>query len=471
MNLIDLDATAIAEKIKNGELSSFEATEAYINHIVEFNPKINALVADRFDQARTEAFHADQTLKENKATGRLFGVPISMKEAFDVEGMSTTGGLQHRQQQIETTDAAIVKKLKDEGAIILGKTNTPALCFCQETDNKLYGRTNNPWDYSLTAGGSSGGEAALIAAGGAAVGIGSDIGGSIRFPAHFNGVIGFKSGMKQVDDQGAYPPFSHPLQERMLGIGAMAKSMRDVRLINEILANTFPAKRNLADFTATLPFDQLEYPISSQSKTLLANVKDSIANHLCVIDEQPPMYQQSALLWQLIMSIGGAAQVIKEAFPPGSGHPYTEWFKEKTTKKSSYHRYLTWAIIGANTFKPSKDKLLQIEEQIKHGDRLVQSYLQNRLLILPVYHSPARKHGEVYSEIFSIRKTFLKYMPFVAYANVWGLPSLTVPVGEENGLPVAIQVISSNGNEDAIFELSEMLATSFRGWRRAPISN
>ncbi len=468
---MDLDATEIAEKIKNGELSSVEATETYIKHITGLNPKINALVVDRFDQARTEALHADQDLKEKPATGRLFGVPISMKEAFDVVDMSTTGGLWHRQQLKATTDAAIVKRLKDEGAIILGKTNTPTLCFCQETDNKLYGRTNNPWDLSRTAGGSSGGEAALIAAGGAAVGIGSDIGGSIRFPAHFNGVIGFKSGMKQVDDLGAYPPFSHPLQERMLGIGAMSKSIRDVRLIHDILANDPPAKKNIADFTVTLPLDQLHYPISSQSKALLTNVRDHIANQLSVTDEQPPMYQQSALLWQWIMSIDGAAQVIKEAFPPSSGHPYLEWLKEKTTKNSSYHRYLTWAIIGANTFKPSKKKLLQLEEQIKRGDQFIQRYLQNRLLILPVYHSPARKHGEVYAEIFSIRKTFLKYMPFVAYANVWGLPSLTIPIGEENGLPVAIQIISSNGNEDAIFTLGETLETSFRGWKRAPISS
>ncbi|MBO1914857.1 amidase, partial [Microvirga sp. 3-52] len=100
------------------------------------------------------------------------------------------------------SDAELVKKLKSEGAIILGKTNTPELCFCQETDNKLYGRTNNARDTSRTAGGSSGGEAVMISVGGAAAGLGSDIGGSIRFPCHFNGVIGFKSGNSQVSSVG-----------------------------------------------------------------------------------------------------------------------------------------------------------------------------------------------------------------------------------------------------------------------------
>lgn len=466
MSILDLDATALSIQIQEGKMTSVEATNTYINHITKINAQINALVEERFETAVEEAKKADQAIKDSTAKGRLFGVPISMKESFDVNGMSTTGGLKHRKEQKASTDAAIVQKLKDEGAIILGKTNTPTLCFCQETDNKLYGRTNNPWDVTRTAGGSSGGEAALIAAGGAAVGIGSDIGGSIRFPSHFNGIIGFKSGMKQVDDTGSYPPFPHPLQERMLGIGAMAKSVRDARLINEVLATTVPVQKNLSDFTVTLPFTQLQYPLSSTSSTLLKQVQETALEHLMTVDEQPPLYQQTALLWQLIMSIGGGASVIQQAFPNG-GHAYIEWLKEKTFQTSDYHRYLTWAIIGANTFKPSKSKLQKVEQQIKEGDTLVQNYLSKRLLILPVYHTPAQKHGGVYAEIFSIRKTFLKYMPFVAYANVWGLPSLTLPVGEEEGMPVAIQIISSIGNEDAIFQIGQLLEASFRGWKRA----
>lgn len=466
MSLLNLDATAVAERIKAGELTSEDVVHSYIQHITSVNPKINALIEDRFEQARAEAKNADQMLHTNDSIGKLHGVPISMKEAFDVADMHTTGGLIHRKNHRTKTDAFIVKRLKEEGAIILGKTNTPTLCYCQETDNKLYGRTNNPWDLNRTAGGSSGGEGALIAAGGAAVGIGSDIGGSIRFPSHFNGVVGFKSGNKQVDDTGAYPPFPHPLQERMLGIGAMAKSVRDTRLINEIIATVVPEQKDLANFTITLPEGHLHYPFSTVGKQLLADVSNRLREQFPVHDEQPPMYRESALLWQWIMSIDGAPSVIQEAFPTG-GHPYWEWFKEVTLKNSDYHRFLTWAIIGANTFKPSHKRMVLLEQQIEQGDLLVQQYLQNRLLILPVYHSPALPHGKVYSEIFSIRKTFLTYMPFVAYANVWGLPSLTLPIGEEDGLPVAIQIISNIGNEDAIFSLGQLLESSFRGWKRA----
>ena len=197
-NLLDMDASELARMIANREITSREATESFIDHIKKVNPSLNFLVEDRFVNALEEADEADRQIAENKARGKLFGVPISMKESFHVNEMKTTGGLLNRKDAIQKSDAEIVVKLKGEGAIILGKTNTPELCFCQETDNKLYGRTNNARDSSRTAGGSSGGEAVMISVGGAAAGIGSDIGGSIRFPSHFNGVIGFKSGNSQV---------------------------------------------------------------------------------------------------------------------------------------------------------------------------------------------------------------------------------------------------------------------------------
>lgn len=466
MSVLDLDATALAEKIRSGEITSTQAATEYISHLEQMNPKVNCLVEKRFEEALREADRCDQLVAKGDAQGSLFGVPISMKEAFDVVGMKTTGGLFHRGKAL-THDAEIVSRLKNEGAVILGKTNTPTLCFCQETDNKLYGRTNNPWDLARTAGGSSGGEGALMALGGAAVGIGSDIGGSIRFPAHFNGVIGFKSGNSQVADDGAYPPFTDPLQTRMLGIGAMAKSVRDARLINGIIAADLPPKRDLADFNVVIPEQQLVYPASYRTRQLLGEVRAQIGKNQMALDEQPPMYQESALLWQLIMSIDGASNVAKEAFAARPANIYKEWLQELFLQNSEWHRNLTWALIGSNMFKPSAAKLDQVRHTVQSGDSQVQEYLADKLLILPVYHSPAPLHGKLYAEIFSVRKTYLKYMPFIAYPNVWGLPSLTIPVGEEDGLPVALQIISTVGNEDAIFQMGEQIEREFRGWKRA----
>lgn len=466
-SILDMDAIELGGAIKSQKISSLEATEAYISHLKAVNPTVNCLVEDRFVEAIAEAKQADEQLKRGTGKGRLFGVPISMKESFDVAGMKTTGGLPYRRNNVQLKDAFIVARLKAEGAIILGKTNTPVLCFCQETDNKLYGRTNNPWDLKRTAGGSSGGEGALIAAGGAAVGVGSDIGGSIRFPAHFNGVIGFKSGNAQVSDEGSFPIVDIPLQQRMLGIGALAKSVRDARLVNDIIANNVPKKKTFIDFEVVMPTRNLSFPIDSETHSLLLRLKSHLKKNFSVHGDQPPLFTETALLWQLMMSINGAEKIAQIGFDAQTPKALTEYVKEKLFRSSELHNYFTWAIIGANLFKPNLEKTAQIEKSVKSGDEQLHEFFEKRLLILPVYHSGAPVHGQVYREIFSIRKTYLRYMPFVAYANVWGLPALIVPVGEDaNGMPIAIQVISRVGNEDAIFQLGEVIEKQFRGYMR-----
>lgn len=468
MSVLDMDVVAVAEKIRSGKLSASEAVETYIAHLQNVNPHINSLVEDRFAAAIDEAEAADRALAQGEAQGELFGVPVSMKESFDVKGMQTTGGLPHRQGLTSETDAAIVAKLKAEGAIILGKTNTPTLCFCQESENKLYGRTNNPWDLTRTAGGSSGGEGALIAVGGAAAGIGSDIGGSLRFPAHFNGVVGFKSGDRQVSQKGSFPHIEHPFQERMLGIGPMTKSVRDAELLYGIIADHPVTKADLSDFTISVLPRENGYPLSDNTGALLQQIKDALTEKDFSTEKAvPPYFNDAALLWQEIMSVDGGASVAELAFGERRTQPVREYLKERFTGKAELHRYMTWALIGARTFKPRKKRIEDIAETLARGDEELGSYLTKRILIFPVYRCAALPHGQLYREIFSIRKTFLKVMPYVAYANVWGLPALIVPVGvDAHGLPVSVQLMSQNGNEDALFQLGKVIESRFRGYVR-----
>lgn len=467
-SILDMDATELAQKIAVREISSLDATNVYINHLEKINPQINCLIEDCFLQAREKAQSADEQLKAGiKPAGKLFGVPISMKESFNVAGMKTTGGLPYRKDLVEEEDAQIVARLKQEGAIILGKTNTPVLCFCQETDNKVYGRSNNPWDVTRTTGGSSGGEAALIAAGGAAVGVGSDIGGSIRFPSHFNGVIGFRSGHKQVPQAGSFPTVDHPLQERMLGIGALAKSVRDARMINEIIAFNLPQSLTLDSFSVIFPIQSLQYPVNPPTLQALTAVNNYLNQHCTVSDEPPPYYNQAAILWQIIMSIDGAREVAQTAFGSRPVRPVKEYLQEVIFKSAQLHRNMSWVLIAANMMKPNLKKLKQIEQTMVEGDQLLTDYLDKRLLILPVYHTPAPKHQTVIRELFSLRMTFKRYLPFVAYANAWGLPSLIIPIAEDsNGLPIGVQIISRVGNEDAIFQMGEIVEKEFRGYKR-----
>lgn len=465
--ILDFDATTLAKKIQSRQISSLEATTAYIEHLERANPSIHALVEERFEQAISEAKEQDQRIGKTEEGGHLQGVPISMKESFHVAGMKTTGGLLARQHLIESEDAEVVRRLKKEGAIILGKTNTPTLCFCQETDNKLYGRTNNPWNLERTAGGSSGGEGALIAIGGAAVGIGSDIGGSIRFPAHFNGVIGFKSGAHHVSQLGHFPYIEDSYQQKMVGMGALAKSVVDAELIHTIITDSPPPALDLSQFRISLPPPHATFPVDQETSKLMKQVRTFYSDSHIVDEEPPPYLERVALLWQLIMSIDGAEDVARVAFGDEKRSATKEWLKEKLFRRSDYHAYLTWALIGANLFKPSPSQLVKLKEKLDQAKLEIEAYLKNRVLILPVYHRTAPPHGQVYKELFSIRKTFLKYIPYVALANTLGLPSLTLPIGTDaEGLPISLQWITACGQEKALFSLAKLAEQSFRGYVR-----
>lgn len=463
--LVAMDATSIASAIQNKQVTSKAAVSAYIAHILNVNPNINAMVEDRFDAAIHEANELDQMLARGEVKGPLHGVPISVKESLHVAEMKTTGGLEHRQDLISRVDAEVVGRLKNAGAIILGKTNTPALCFCQETENKLYGRTNNPWDTSRTAGGSSGGEGALLAVGGAAAGIGSDIGGSIRFPAHFNGIVGFKPGMFTISNDGHFPAVIHALQARMLTIGPMGKSVQDMRLFYQILSGISLDPKPLNRFRIEVLPSTIDYPLSEKTKHILNQVELFLEKTFSTKQSIPPYFRDSALIWQEIMSMEGSKLIEQEAYNNDRSSVYTSFFKEKLTQRTKVHPYLSWAIMGAKMFRPSRKRIREVESIIEQGDELLKTYLKNRLLIFPVYHSGALRHGQVFKEIFSIRKTFLQYMPYAAYANVWGLPALTIPVGtDENNMPISIQIMSSTGNEDALFRLGRLIEKKFRGY-------
>ncbi|RAL24120.1 amidase [Thermoflavimicrobium daqui] len=466
-SILSMSATILAQKIASQEVTSLQATETYIAHIQRFNPKLNLMVEERFHSAREEAKEKDQMIQNGRAKGKLFGVPVSVKESFFVKGMKTTSGLPSRKNCIDSEDAQVIKYLKEEGAIILGKTNTPTFCFCQETDNTVYGRSNNPWDITRTVGGSSGGEAALIAVGGAAVGIGQDIGGSIRFPAHFNGVIGFKSGDKQVSDHGCYPPFTHPFQIRMLGIGAFAKSVADAQLIHEIISELPMNAQDLSRFTYIIPKPHSALPIQHKTAETIENIFQFFSKQGTVIREQPPFLLESALWWQLIMSVDGAQGLIDIAANSKISVIIKEFLRAQLGMNHTLHPFLTWAILGARMFQPSPKQWKELEKELAQASAEVDVFLRKRILILPVYHSPAGHHGKVYQEIFSIRKTFRRYMPYISYANTFGLPSLSIPVSEDpNGMPIGVQLITSAGQEHALFIAGEQLEKSFRGYQR-----
>src|SRR6267154_2056264 len=230
-----LPAVVMAEQIRNKKISPVELIEAHLAQIEKLNPQLNAFVQVDAQGARRAAHDAEIAVMQRTTLGPLHGVPVSIKSSLEVAGMRCESGTRLRAGFVPTADAPLVARLRAAGAIILGVTNVPELLMAWETDNLLYGRTNNPWDLTRTAGGSSGGEAAAIAAGLSAGGVGSDGGGSIREPAHFTGICGLKPTPGRIPSTGHFAKSGGPFA--LIGVvGPMARTVADLKLLFEAIA-------------------------------------------------------------------------------------------------------------------------------------------------------------------------------------------------------------------------------------------
>lgn len=232
--LTQLPAIDLAARIARGEVAAVDAVEACIARIEQVNPALNAVVVKRYDAARAEARAADERRARGEPLPPLHGVPITVKESLDVAGLPSTFGIQALAQNIAADDNRYVTRMRQAGAIVLGKTNVAQALLYPESDNPVYGRTSNPWNAARTSGGSSGGESAIIAAGGSPLGVGTDIGGSVRVPATFTGIVAFKPTSGRIPDPGRY---SIPIGQRAVvsQMGALGRTTDDVALAIEIL--------------------------------------------------------------------------------------------------------------------------------------------------------------------------------------------------------------------------------------------
>src|SRR5881392_1026559 len=233
-DLTFLPAVQMAEQIRHRKISPVELVEAHLRKIKKLNPVLNAFVQVDAEGAFRQAREAEVAVRRGAKLGLLHGVPVSIKSSIEVAGFRCEAGTKLRQGAVATQDAPLVSRLRATGAIVLGVTNTPELLMAWETDNLIYGRTNNPWDLSRTAGGSSGGEAAAISSGCSAGGVGSDGGGSIRVPAHFCGICGLKPTPGRIPARGHFPQSVGPFA--LLGVvGPMARTVGDLKLLFEVM--------------------------------------------------------------------------------------------------------------------------------------------------------------------------------------------------------------------------------------------
>ncbi|HWR49849.1 MAG TPA: amidase [Bryobacteraceae bacterium] len=230
-----LSLVAMAEAVRSRDVSPLELVDAHLKQIEQVNPKLNAFVEVWADEARAAARQAET----EEPRGPLYGVPLTVKDSFDVAGKPTLCGSKFRSGHRAAADSSPVARLRAAGAIFLGKTNTPEFLYNYETDNFITGRTNSAWDLERTPGGSSGGEAAAISSFCSPGGMGSDAGGSIREPAHFSGIAGLKPTPGRVACAGHFPSITHP--GGLLGVGGpLARTVGDVKLLFETTAHYDP---------------------------------------------------------------------------------------------------------------------------------------------------------------------------------------------------------------------------------------
>ncbi|WP_254507843.1 amidase [Anatilimnocola floriformis] len=229
-------ASDIARRIAAREISAREVCEAYISRCEQTHKALNALVWNRFDAARQEATAVDEKIARGEKLGPLAGVPMTIKESMYLQGSPTCIGLTNLRDNIVGETGVLVARLQRAGAIILGKTNVPQLMFWHECDNPVYGRTNNPWDLARTSGGSTGGEGAIIAAGGSPLGLGTDLGGSIRVPSAWCGIHGLKPTSRRLPTSGALRTF-RGLEAIQVVAGPMARHVEDLELALQVLAD------------------------------------------------------------------------------------------------------------------------------------------------------------------------------------------------------------------------------------------
>src|SRR5271166_2107600 len=316
-----LSAREIAAQIRSKEISPVEVARAHLDRIERLNPKLNAFVDYKPEAVLAQARAAEEALMHTNQDelGSLHGVPLSIKSSIDVAGHRCEAGSRLRAGYVAAEDAPLVARLRAAGAVILGVTNTPELLMAWETDNLIYGRTNNPWDLTRTAGGSSGGEAAAIAAGLSAGGVGSDGGGSIRVPAHFCGICGLKPTPGRIPSTGHFPKAGGPFA--LLGVvGPMARTVEDLRTLFEVMAGWDDADpcaapvevRELREkdiFGMGIGFfaDDGRTPVTEETRAAVEGAAGSLFNEGFRVEEFRPdgLEEARELWWRFFGRAGG----------------------------------------------------------------------------------------------------------------------------------------------------------------------
>ncbi len=460
--LIYASLTDIAAAIRSQDVSASEVLEAHLARIDEVNPTLNAVVQLCADRARTEAAEADAALARGDDLGPLHGVPITLKDSHDTEGVITTGGTLGRKDYVPEADSTVAARLRAAGAILMGKTNTPELTLSGETDNLVYGQTRNPFNPERTCGGSSGGAGAIVSAGGSPLDMGSDTGGSIRLPSHFNGICGIKPTAGRVSRHGHIVPWGMGAIDEWTTIGPMARYVEDLVLALPIISGPDgidptvvpmplgdPADVDLSGLKLAY-YSDVEGYLAPDEDTLatLQAALTALAEHVQSVDEDaPPALSEYVDLWP---RVGG-----------GDGRAWVD----RMLKKWGTEEMSPFLEKGFATMEPTSTP--EFTESLEYQDQFRSEMLQfiqpYDAIVAPVAAIPAPEHGRTYDQD-------LRNMFWTGPYNITGWPGTVVRCGTSSeGLPIGIQVLAHPWREDVSLALAGALESALGGWQRPPI--
>lgn len=475
--ILTASAVSLARAIRERRATSVEVVEAHIARAKHVNPGINAIVRDRHAEALREARRADEVVASSPG-GDLppfHGVPITIKEAYAFEGMPNTSGLWARRNVIADHDATAVARLRNAGAIPIGVTNTSELCMWFESKNAVWGRTNNAYDPRRTCGGSSGGEGAIVGAGAVPFGLGSDVGGSIRLPAFFNGVFGHKPTGGIVPSTGHHPPAINDVQ-RFVCCGPLARRAEDLMPALRIIAGPDgieprTVEAQLGDPASvdlrTMTVYSVERGPNKVAAPLLAAQRRAAealaARGVRVERREIPAMKRSLEIWSAMMHVGGQGENSFRAMM-GEGGGFRPWRE-----------------IGRSVFRASKytlpGLLLSVLEDVpammpKRAEKIVAlgEELQRELaallgdrgaLLYPSFPRVAPKHMTPMLRPFQFAYT--------AIFNVMQMPSTQIPLGlDANGVPLGAQIAAPRFGDHVTIALAMELERSLGGWTPPP---
>jgi Asp-tRNA(Asn)/Glu-tRNA(Gln) amidotransferase A subunit family amidase len=469
-DLTFLPAIVMAEQIRQKKISSVELVEAHLVQIERLNPKLNAFVQVDAERTRRAAQHVDNAVMQGKTVGPLHGVPISVKSSISVAGLRCESGTRLRAGLISTQDAPLVTRLKNAGAIVLGVTNTPEFLMAWETDNLLYGRTNSPWDLERTPGGSSGGEAAAIAAGMSAGGVGSDGGGSIRVPTHFSGICGLKPTPGRIPATGHFPVSAGPFA--LIGVvGPMARTIADLKVLFEVMqgpddgdtcAAPVPVRWPSADAVKKLRVGYFEddgrTPVTPETRVAVRTAAKALRSAGFQVEPfQPQGLEEARQLWHKFFVVAGG-MLLKPMFKEGDAD-LSPILKE----------FLEWS---AEQPAPTGRSLLDawIQRDLLRARFLAQMQ-QYPILLCPAAAVPAFRHGERSWQVEGKTVHYLDAWSYAEFFNLLGNPAAVVSVGHSpEGLPIGVQIVGRPWEEEQVLTVAVAIEKQCGTWKIPPIS-